>query len=1042
MEDNIVSLGFDTNRFTPEQKIVYEGLLQVFTIADKIDNLKISPTLDPSWKTLKDAIKAQGDEIKKLQDANLAYARSQVEVTKLDRERIKNAQEAEKLEQQSIKTRQAKTNETNKNAAASQKEAKQIAELSNEYFQLNKAHQDAILRYRNLYLVKGEDAKATREALEAANSYGAVLTKLDANLGIHNRNVGNYKSAFDGLGMSFTQIARELPSITMGFQQFALAISNNIPMVQDELKKARAEIVAMRAEGKEVPSLVSRIAGSILSWNVALSVGIALLTAFAKPLSEWVTGLFDSSVETEKAAVKTGQLNQAYLDLIKTQKELSEFLKRDTGPQRDLENQIVYAKARNEQQSKILATELELAKLRALNAQKEEGYSKDDTIALAKKITEEQELLNQIMTNYAIDGKLEDEKAQKDIQRRKLSIDLLKERYSQQKAIDLEYHNSFRDLKEKEIQIEEYNAAELRKINLFNAVQKAELTKDANERALRDDAATQAQKLTALKNTAEAEKKILTAQNKDKQNTPGLSDNDKKISAEKTASDIKKIDKDLAENTYKINEEYRKRNLDADRAAAASRLELQTLYNQLTLEDELATLRSKIKAQEDNTKIQVELENARYSAEKDKKGLTTKEIQSLEAQHQEKLTVIATKATVDRLRLITELELNAVKDTNTQSETQSLVNMTREYDRLLLSLEQKKITYAQFQKDKEKIDRKAADNALQDQLVMLEAEKGILEKGKKSTIDIENQIAAVKKAQKDKQLDNAGKTVAKEIDLEKQKKDAYIQLGRESLDFMQTLFTSQYEEEKNRIADLIALSDERYSKEIANIRASSFTEQEKHDKIAILEADQAATRKKYDEEIRQANIKKAKADRVFQIFQIAGNTAIGITSALAQFPPNPILAAIIGAIGAVQIAKVLATPIPRYEKGAGVNGRPLHPGGIAEYGEAGSELIEEPGKAPRVVDSREIGYLSANTKITPLTSDFVNENMQAGAMRLQAAYMSGERNKIDESWAIARYLSKQNEKNMAKLVKRKMSVSVHLTTGASGGFVNSQYGRG
>lgn len=144
-------------------------------------------------------------------------------------------------------------------------------------------------------LVTGKLNKANPEAVKLTERIGQLDTALkmaDSHMGVFGRNVGNYKSAFDGLGMSFTQVARELPSLAISMQQFILAISNNLPMVADEIGKAKTEIAQLKAEGKETPSLFRRIAASMFSWQVALSVGITLLTVFGKQIGEWVKALF------------------------------------------------------------------------------------------------------------------------------------------------------------------------------------------------------------------------------------------------------------------------------------------------------------------------------------------------------------------------------------------------------------------------------------------------------------------------------------------------------------------------------------------------------------------------------------------------------------------------------------------------------------------------------------------------------------------------------------------------------------------------------
>lgn len=1040
MEQNIVDLGFDTAGFSADQKAVLAGLQQVYEVATKIDGLKIAPTVDPSWKDLKAAISAQAIEIKKLQDANVQYIKSQEALTKADTAVIKQMQEEEKLLQQQAATRKALTAEKEKSASIAAKEAKQIADLSNEYLQLNKAHQDQIMRYRNLALVKGEDNAATLEALETANKTGAILSRLDQNLNIHNRNVGNYKSAYDGLGFSFTQVARELPSLSNGFQQFALAISNNLPMVADEIGRTKAEIAALRAEGKEAPSLLSKIASGIMSWQVGLSVGIALLTAFAKPLSEYVMGLFDASIAEEKAATKAFELNKAYLDLLKTQKEIAALTKPDVGAVRNLENELAYAKARNEQQTKLYDIEIQLGEKRAYYAQKAKEATTADVDLLAARITVLQQNYDQQVKLDIENNVFDEEKYKNRRERMKLEIDTAKEQFLTQKAIDLEYYNSSRDLAAKRLEYEQYIAAEERKLVLFNAIQKAEIQKDANERTLRNEASTQAERLAALKSSAQQEKDILAAQNRDKQNTPGLSDNDKAISARETAAKIKKVDKDLAESTYKLNEDYRKRNRDATQAMFESNLALQEMYNQLALDNELATLNEKLKAQDSNASMRIERENARYALEKDKKGLTDKELESIEERHQNNLTQIGLKATIDRLKLISEIQISEAKKSATIAETSNINDLIRDYQRLQDNLQAKTITYEQYTKEKARIDRNYADGALLGQIDALTQQKAILEKGKKDTIDIDNQIAQLKKQYQERQLAGTVDLSKKETEVRKQQADKEKELAFTTLELLQTVFTAQYENEKNRIQDLINLSDERYRKEIQNIQNSTLSEQDKANKIKVLEADQAAQRRKYEQEIREQNIKKAKADRAFQIFQIAGNTAIGITSALAQFPPNPILAAIIGAIGAVQIAKVLATPIPRYAQGAGVNGRPKHPGGIAEYGEAGPERVDLPTGESFIADKQTVGYLPPETVITPLSPSEVNESMHRGAMRLQSARISGDTVQIDTAWQIARWQSRQTVGAIKQLAKRPNIVRVNMG-GVTAGYINSQFGR-
>lgn len=125
------------------------------------------------------------------------------------------------------------------------------------------------------------------------------LKELDATIGNYQRNVGNYGSSWNGLQNSFQQVVREMPSLAISLNMFFLAISNNLPMLADEIKKANAEYKAFKAsiasgnkDVKEVAPVWKQLTKSLLSWQSALVVGISLLSIYGKDIADWVAGLF------------------------------------------------------------------------------------------------------------------------------------------------------------------------------------------------------------------------------------------------------------------------------------------------------------------------------------------------------------------------------------------------------------------------------------------------------------------------------------------------------------------------------------------------------------------------------------------------------------------------------------------------------------------------------------------------------------------------------------------------------------------------------
>ena len=100
--------------------------------------------------------------------------------------------------------------------------------------------------------------EATRAALgKKILEINTQLKELDASRGNFQRNVGNYSSAFTGLSMSMQQVLRELPSLQMGMSTFVLAISNNLPILFDNIARVNAELDAYATYGRNTHLAVS-----------------------------------------------------------------------------------------------------------------------------------------------------------------------------------------------------------------------------------------------------------------------------------------------------------------------------------------------------------------------------------------------------------------------------------------------------------------------------------------------------------------------------------------------------------------------------------------------------------------------------------------------------------------------------------------------------------------------------------------------------------------------------------------------------------------
>lgn len=166
-----------------------------------------------------------------------------------------------------------------------------------------------------------------KELLASIQQADAKIKELDATIGNHQRNVGNYAKGYNGLNMSVQQIVRELPSAAMGLNMFFLAISNNLPILTDEIKRAKAANEELKVSGQKGIPVWKQVVSSLFSWQSALMVGITLLTVHGDKVWEWAKRIIVGESAAEKMKKTMIELNEieknAYATQIKTRMELN-----------------------------------------------------------------------------------------------------------------------------------------------------------------------------------------------------------------------------------------------------------------------------------------------------------------------------------------------------------------------------------------------------------------------------------------------------------------------------------------------------------------------------------------------------------------------------------------------------------------------------------------------------------------------------------------------------------------------------------------------
>lgn len=191
------------------------------------------------------------------------------------------------------------------------------AELSN----LNAVY-DSLSRSQR----KGVYGKELLNGIQAVNN---ELIEAERASGRFQRTVGQYERAWDGLGYQIQTISREIPNFFINFQTGIVSLTNNIPYLADEIRKARIEYQRLKAEGQTAIPVWKQIAKSVMSPQTALIAAISLFTLYRQEISEWVKSLSKAknategllSVELEMAAARKDARDsiakeQAQLDIL------------------------------------------------------------------------------------------------------------------------------------------------------------------------------------------------------------------------------------------------------------------------------------------------------------------------------------------------------------------------------------------------------------------------------------------------------------------------------------------------------------------------------------------------------------------------------------------------------------------------------------------------------------------------------------------------------------------------------------------------------
>lgn len=217
------------------------------------------------------------------------------------------------------------------------------------------------------------------------------------------------------------------------------------------------------------------------------------------------------------------------------------------------------------------------------------------------------------------------------------------------------------------------------------------------------------------------------------------------------------------------------------------------------------------------------------------------------------------------------------------------------------------------------------------------------------------------------QIERVNDADAKASEKRRANAQQWLQVAADSLNTISELVATVYDAKITKIEEeqeANTASGEAEQERISElVEKKVITEEEGEARKRAAEAATAKKNEELEKKKQQLKHKQAVWDKANAVAQAGIATALAIMNALQMqpFPVSIAMAAIAGAMGAVQIATILATPIPKYAKGTD-----RHKGGPAIVGDGGvPELVIFGGKSWITPDKPTLVDMPAGAMVVP-----------------------------------------------------------------------------
>ena len=149
-----------------------------------------------------------------------------------------------------------------------------------------------------------------RSLLTTINNADENLAKINAEMANNAALAKTMGTQYNGLRTQIGMVARELPNFAISISTGIISLSNNLPMLADEISRVRQEVASLRKSGETFTPVYKQILSALVNWQTALIIGVTVLTAYSREIQAWIQGLISGEKNVSKLKESLSNFNQ------------------------------------------------------------------------------------------------------------------------------------------------------------------------------------------------------------------------------------------------------------------------------------------------------------------------------------------------------------------------------------------------------------------------------------------------------------------------------------------------------------------------------------------------------------------------------------------------------------------------------------------------------------------------------------------------------------------------------------------------------------